>query len=488
MSAGAAKLARQVPEIDRDHVFVRFRSRPADLGKRLATAGAAIDQAVEGTSWTALSTHGDAIGVRSRLQRDPTISQVTYSYIRHANAVPNDVKWASSQKSYLGPLRVDRAWDASPTKGANITVAVVDTGVDQQHPDLAGRVLSGTNIAPTTNSVQDDNGHGTMVAGIIAADMNNLRGIAGIAPQAKILPVKVLDAGGGGNDVDIANGIKWAADHGAKVINLSLGGAGDDPVLDQQVNYALAHDVVVVSAAGNDGSETVGYPAAIPGVIAVSATTHGNALTAFSSYGSRIDIAAPGLDITSTALGVPPSADTYATESGTSFASPIVSGVAALVRAQHAGMDASTSCRPTAEHRPRHRAARHRPRVRARHGRPVGRVGRSRARAASRALDGWRRAEQHARHRDPIEPREHAQRVDRTRDRRGLVRHHPRQRLVQRARSARCRRPRSRHATDRPAVRQCASFPCLAGVLGLRSHVQDLELRRVLRACSEPRR
>src|SRR5204863_4513613 len=132
----------------------------------------------------------------------------------------NDPRWASAERDYLAPMRMDRAWDRS--KGDNVTIAVVDTGVDAQHPDLAGRVLPGASFVPTTNVVQDDNGHGTMVAGILAATSNNGRGIAGIAPHARILPVKVLDASGGGNDPDIADGIRWAADHGANVINLSL--------------------------------------------------------------------------------------------------------------------------------------------------------------------------------------------------------------------------------------------------------------------------
>ncbi len=227
---------------------------------------------------------------------------------------------------------MDRAWDVS--KGTGVKVAVVDSGVNAQHPDLAGRVGAGVNIVPPAGGVQDDFGHGTLVAGIIAANLGNKRGIAGIAPQAQIMPVKVLDASGGGTDAEIASGITWAADHGAKVINLSLGGPGNSDVLCAAVDTALADDAVVVAAAGNDAGETVGYPAACPGVIAVSATNDTGALTSFSSFGWRVDVAAPGFDITSTASRRrrPPTRTT--TESGTSLSAPIVAGVAALVRAR----------------------------------------------------------------------------------------------------------------------------------------------------------
>ncbi len=269
-------LRGQVPEIDHDHVFVRLRSRPSDLTSRLARAGARVEGAVGRTSWTSLSTDGDAVAVKERLEHEPTVAQVKFSYVRRALTVPNDPRYSSAQRDYLSPLRMDRAWDVS--KGANVKVAVVDTGVDAQHPDLSGRVLAGRSIVPTTNSVQDDNGHGTMVAGVIAANLNNGRGVVGIAPQAQILPVKVLDGNGGGTDDDIAAGITWAVDHGAQVINLSLGGPGEADVLCAAVSTALAADVVVVAAAGNDGFETVGYPAACPGVIAVAATNHSGAL------------------------------------------------------------------------------------------------------------------------------------------------------------------------------------------------------------------
>jgi type VII secretion-associated serine protease mycosin len=325
-------LRGRIPTIDSNHLLVRLASLRPGLSARLARAGTSIERTIEGTRWVVLATpHRSAPAVRARLRGDSEIAQIQVSYLRHAFSLPNDPEWPL-QSSYLSPIRVDRAWDIS--QGSGITVAVVDTGVDLDHPDLSGRLIAGHNFVSNNSNPQDDVGHGTMVAGIIAADRNNHRGIAGIAPLAKVMPVKVLGSDGSGTDADIAAGITWATDHGADIINLSLGGAGDDPALRAAVAYAIAHDVVVVAAAGNDGAETVGYPASYPGVIAVSATNHGGQLTAFSSWGWRVDIAAPGLDITSTALGA---RELYDTESGTSFSSPIVAAVAALVRAHNPG-------------------------------------------------------------------------------------------------------------------------------------------------------
>ena len=323
----------QLPRIDPDHVLVRVGTPGPGLAARLAHDGATTMRAVPGTGWTELATpHGTARSVRARLVRDHAVAQVELSYIRHISTVPNDPQWAARQASYLLSLRLDRAWDIA--KGTGVKVAVVDSGVDLDQPDLAGRLVAGRNILAPSSPPQDDNGHGTMVAGIIAADANNRRGITGIAPLAQIMPVKVVDSSGNATDPDIAAGIDWARTHGAKVINLSLGGPSNSTVLTNAVNAALAANIVVVAAAGNDFAPTVEYPAAVPGVLAVSATTHSGALAAFSSYGWRIDVAAPGLDITSTALGTK---EAYAAESGTSFSSPIVAGTAALVRAKHPG-------------------------------------------------------------------------------------------------------------------------------------------------------
>ena len=224
-----------------------------------------------------------------------------------------------------------QAWDRTQGSTSQV-IAVVDTGVNGSHEDLYGRVLGGynalTNTLTAANASTDDNGHGTMTAGIAAANTNNGLGIAGVAwAGGRVMPVKVLDAKGSGWDSDIAEGITWAANHGAKVINLSLGGYEDNPVLHDAIASASAKGAVVVAASGNDGNDTPQYPAAYPEVLAVGATDKGGRLTDFSSYGDWIDVAAPGFGIVA-----PGSGQDYYVGDGTSFAAPMAAGVASLVR------------------------------------------------------------------------------------------------------------------------------------------------------------
>lgn len=234
-------------------------------------------------------------------------------------------------------LRAIQAQEAWKEGGGNVlvTVAVLDTGVDYAHPDLANRVdaQNGYNYIDGNFDVMDDEGHGTHVAGIIAAELNNI-GIAGVSGKAnvKILPLKVLDDQGNGTMYDVSFAIMDAVDKGADVINLSLSGERGREVpkmLQEAIAYALDHDVVVVAAAGNDGERVERYvPASIPGVIAVSAVDEEMELAKFSNYGSEIALAAPGEEILSTYLQ-----GRYVYASGTSQAAPFVSGTVALMKA-----------------------------------------------------------------------------------------------------------------------------------------------------------
>ena len=227
----------------------------------------------------------------------------------------------------LDDVNAPDAWSKG-ADGAGVTVAVVDTGVDASHLDLTGRVMNGADFVGAGNGTNDPHGHGTHVAGIVAATLNNGVGIAGVAPEAQVLPVRVLDAEGSGRDSDIAAGITWAADEGADVINLSLGGPDPAPLLLAAIQYARGEGAVVVCAAGNeylDGNPTM-YPAAYSATVAVGAVTQGHGRAGFSSTGSYVDIAAPGSQIYSTLPG-----DIYGSSSGTSMAAPVVAATAADV-------------------------------------------------------------------------------------------------------------------------------------------------------------
>lgn len=196
------------------------------------------------------------------------------------------------------------------------------------HPDLKGRLVPGINIVDPSNPPDDDVGHGTHVAGIIAAEVNNNEGIAGMTWYTKIMPVKVLDSTGAGSTYSVAEGIIWATDHGAKIINMSLGNYAEAEFLHDALKYAHERGVVIVAASGNDNTDRPGYPAAYPEVIAVSATDPDESRAEYSNYGDYIDVAAPGTSIPSTYPG-----SRYAALSGTSMACPHVSALASLIRA-----------------------------------------------------------------------------------------------------------------------------------------------------------
>jgi thermitase len=245
----------------------------------------------------------------------------------HASYVPNDPDYKTKQ---YAPQKVsaEQAWDTTQS-ASNVKIAVVDTGVDYYHPDLDGKVIKGADFVADDDDPIDENDHGTHVAGIAAANTNNGIGIAGLAPKASILAVRVLDADGSGTLDDVAQGIRYAADQGAQVINLSLGGNLGSKTLQDAVNYAWNKGSVIVAAAGNTGVALPSYPAYYSNAIAVAATDQNDQKASFSNFGTWVDIAAPGVDIYSTITN-----NQYASYSGTSMASPVVAGVAGLLAAQ----------------------------------------------------------------------------------------------------------------------------------------------------------
>ncbi|OPA78428.1 peptidase S8 [Paenibacillus selenitireducens] len=238
---------------------------------------------------------------------------------------PNDSLYKQYQWN-LPIIETNKGWHLSKGK-KEVIVGIVDTGVDLTHPDLKGQLLKGYNAIDPSLPPTDDVGHGTHVAGIIGALVNNHEGVAGMTWYNKILPVKVLDDSGAGTSYSVAQGIIWAADHGAKVINMSLGNYAEASFLHDAIKYAYDKDVVLVAATGNDNTDQPGYPAAYPEVFAVSATTKTKEKASFSNYGDYVDVVAPGENIASTFMD-----NQYAALSGTSMACPHVSALAALIR------------------------------------------------------------------------------------------------------------------------------------------------------------
>ena len=223
-------------------------------------------------------------------------------------------------------IDADIVWAGTDaTTGNGIKVAVMDTGIDNDHPDLKAIIKGGTNTITSGGSYDDDNGHGTHCAGIIAAQHNG-EGVKGVAPKIELYSIKVLNRQGNGWYSDFIEGLQWAITNKMQVVSMSFGGTGDDAALHAACDQANAAGIILVAAAGNEGRELVLYPAAYSTVIAVSATTTSDALASYSSYGSSVDFAAPGSSIYSTYKG-----GGYATMSGTSMACPHVAGVAALV-------------------------------------------------------------------------------------------------------------------------------------------------------------
>ena len=279
-----------------------------------------------------------------RLRERPDVAAADVDRPLRALGAPDPYRasqWA------LDRIPFEPTWTASPGgTGVGVTVAVVDSGVLRTHEDLDdGRVLSGCDFVNPGggDGGVDANGHGTFVAGIIAAEPVNGTGISGAAPGVRILPVRVLDQSGNGTYSAVEAGITWAADHGANVINLSLGGTSPSSTLLQAMQYASGKGVTIVMAAGNCGDTTCGsfpatvdpvmYPAAysanVAGAIAVGASTQSNSIASFSTHGPYVDLVGPGVGIVST-WGI--ASTTYAQGDGTSFGAPYVAASVAILR------------------------------------------------------------------------------------------------------------------------------------------------------------
>jgi PKD repeat protein len=287
----------------------------------------------------------DLTALLEALAESPEVEYVEPDYLARAAAIPNDPLF--TQQWGLTKISAPVAWDVV-TGTQTVVIALVDSGFDLDHPDLAGRLwvnpgeipgnsldddnngyvddVNGWNFVHGSNNLSDGNGHGTQVAGVVAATANNGAGIAGLCWNCRIMPVRVMADSGISNYSDIAAGVIYAANKGAKVINLSLGGYAYSNALRDAVNYAVSRGAVVVGGAGNDNVATPFYPAAYENVIAVAATDTDDRKGNFSNYGEWVDLSAPGSDIMTTFLG-----GDWGTVNGTSLSAPFVSGLAALI-------------------------------------------------------------------------------------------------------------------------------------------------------------
>jgi thermitase len=270
----------------------------------------------------------------------PGVRYVEPNYLAFAFATPNDPSF--SQQYGLQRIQANLAWDIwQPQR--TVYIAIIDTGIDSNHPDLTHKMrrhsngaVYGWNTLNNTTNALDDNGHGTHCAGIAAAEINNGVGIAGVAAwnpgvanansYVQLMPVKVLSSSGSGSLDAVARGITWAADNGAHILSLSLGAGSGAQQLQDAVNYAWTRGCLVVVAAGNGGSSSPQYPAFYTNSIAVAATDANDQLASFSQFGSWVDIAAPGVNILATYPN-----NQYRSLSGTSMACPHVAGAAAVL-------------------------------------------------------------------------------------------------------------------------------------------------------------
>ncbi len=311
-----------------DQILVKFKPdvAPLEVSKIHEKYGGQVEETIPGIGVQVI------VAPEGRLQEkfkayssDPMVEYAEPDFTVRALGTPNDPYFV--EQWGMVKLQAPEAWDIT-TGSPNIQVAVLDTGVDLDHPDLAPKIVSSIDFSGSS-SADDVHGHGTHVAGIAAACTNNGIGVAGVGYDATIMNVKVLADDGTGYLSWIAEGIVWAADNGADVINLSLGGSFGSSTLKDAVNYAWNKGAVVVAAAGNEGSSSPLYPAYYTNCIAVAATNGIDQKASWSNYGDWVDVAAPGVSIISTYIATVN--EGYRFFSGTSMASAHVAGLAALV-------------------------------------------------------------------------------------------------------------------------------------------------------------
>jgi subtilisin family serine protease len=319
-------------------LLIRFEpeATPADRARLLARIGGRQVGSIDELG-VAVVELADPLGGSKQLDSESLVASAEPDYVVRILEAPEPPQlwtiYAPSVQVSEDPrvaeqwhhtvMRTAQAWRFS--RGAGMVIAVIDTGVQCGLADLADRCVAGYDFVNGDDRADDDHGHGTDVASLAVAAAHNGVGGAGVAPDAQVMPLKAMAANGYGSHASIAAAVVWAVRHGARVINLSLGGYYDSATLRGAVAYALAHQVVVVAAAGNDSIGMPTYPAAYPDVLGVAATDRLDGHWLPSNFGDYVDVSAPGAGVATTTLAG------WGASSGTSEATPLVSAVAALI-------------------------------------------------------------------------------------------------------------------------------------------------------------
>jgi subtilisin family serine protease len=342
----ASPVVAQTPP---QHLLVKFAPQASSTPER-ALSGLKLDRWVPLPipGWVRVTLAPDHAATLAALYADPAVQAIEEDHRVRLDLTPNDTLWEAQWGPAL--IHAPEAW-ATNTGSPDVIVAVLDTGIERQHSELAGQLWVNPDEIPDNHldddsngyvddihgwnvlgegsaAIDDDYGHGTHVSGIIAARGNNGQGIAGMAWSSRLMVVKVLDENGDGTYSGLATALAYAADNGARVANLSLGGPEPSQILKEAVDYARARRMLVVASSGNTNS-AIQFPAAYDHALAVAASTRYDDRASYSCYGPEADLTAPGSAILSTCMG-----DDYCYKSGTSMAAPHVAGLAALLFAQ----------------------------------------------------------------------------------------------------------------------------------------------------------
>lgn len=312
----------------------RLGADPTKVSTAFLRAGGRLEKTIDRIQVHVLQVPEPALDrVSAALMQTGLFTFVEPDGIVHSTITPNDPNFPSQW--HLPAIQAPDAWGIT-TGNSSVVIAFADSGADWNHPDLAANLVPGWSWITNSSNTQDGFGHGTNTAGAAAAVSNNALGVTGVSWLNRVMPLQVLDSTGAGTVSSLASAITYAADHGVRIVNASVGTGTASSALESAVTYAWNKGTVVIAAAGNSGSSALFYPAACTGAVAVSATQKGGLFATYSDFGSWIDLAAPGTSILATAKG-----GGYGYYSGTSLAAPVASAVAALVLSVKPGLSAS---------------------------------------------------------------------------------------------------------------------------------------------------